>query len=238
MARFWFQRVRRNAIHRAGGNPPPCFAGPLPGGDTTARPHPLLGGVAEGRGGSGRSRLTTRFLACRRAAVALESCIAATVLVAVLVGVYEVVHATLVRDFVARGAYRVANAGALYPSRAGGMEEMKRRCLAALKAELGDLLDFELAGANGECAGHAEDGAEPKSWCLAFSMEVYDNPTALKNGNKQNGAWDGGTSDLVVVRLTLKPQGLILGPIYTATFGRDGLRATAVVRNEREGEEV
>lgn len=188
-------------------------------------------------GGSGRSRLTARFLACRRAAVALESCIAATVLVAALAGVYEVVHATLVRDFVARGAYRVANASALHARQAGGMEEVKQRCLAALKTELGDMLDFELAGGNGECAGHVEDGAQPKSWCLAISMEVYENPTALKNGHKRAGGLDGGTDDLVVVRLTLKPQGLILGPIYNATFGQGGLRATAVVRNERvEGE--
>ncbi len=179
-------------------------------------------------------RHITRFLACRRAAVALESCIAALVLVAALAGVYEIVHAALVRDLLARGTYHVANASALHASQAGDMEEMKQRCLAALKTELGDMLDFELAGRDGQCAEHTEDGVAPKSWCLAISMEIYANPTALKNGQKTDGARDGGTDDLVVVRMTLKPRGLILGPVYHATFGQDGLRTTAVVRNERE----
>lgn len=179
-------------------------------------------------------RHITRFLACRRAAVGLESCIAAVVLVAALAGVYEIVHATLTRDLLARGAYHVANASALHASQAGGMAEMRQRCLDALKTELGDMLDFELAGANGQCAEHTEDGAAPKSWCMAISMEVYANPTDLKNGNKKTEAMDGGTDDLVVVRITLKPRGLVLGPVYSATFGQDGLRTTAVVRNERE----
>ena len=175
----------------------------------------------------------TRFLACRRAAVGLESAIAAIVLVAALAGVYEIVHATLTRDLLARGAYYVANASALHAHQASSKEEMKQRCLDALKTELGDMLDFELAGADGECAGHTEDGVAPKSWCLAISMEVYDNPTALKNGQQKAGATDGDARDLVVVRLTLKPQGLILGPVYNATFGENGLRVTSVVRNER-----
>ena len=179
-------------------------------------------------------RNVKRFLTCRRGAVGLESAIAAIVLVAALAGIYEIVHAMLTRDLLARGTYHMANASALYARQAGGMEEMKQRCLDALKTELGDMLDFELAGANGQCAEHTEDGAEPKSWCLAISMEIYDNPTALKNGQPTQGAMDGGTDDLVVVRLTLKPRGLVLGPVYRATFGQDGLRATAVVRNDRE----
>ena len=183
-------------------------------------------------------RHVKRFLGCRRGAVALESCIAATVLVAALSGVYEVVHATLVRDFLARGAYSVANASALHTHQAGTLEEMKQRCLDALNAEVGDWLSFELAGANGECSGQVAEGEEPKSWCLTIAMEVYENPTAMKNGQQKHGAMDGGADDLVVVRVTLKPRGLILGSVYNATFGQDGLRATAVVRNERIEEEV
>ena len=177
-----------------------------------------------------------RFLNCRRGTVALESAIAATVLVAALAGVYEIVHTTLVRDFIARGTYSIANRGALHATEAGSLEEMKQRGLAALKAELGDWPSLvALAGPDGQCA---EDGAEPKPWCLAVSIEVYENPTDLKNGRPKDGALDGDAKDLVVVRLTLKPQSLILGPIYNATFGPDGLRATSVVRNERIEEEV
>ena len=179
-------------------------------------------------------RNVKRFLTCRRGAVGLESAIAAVVLVTALAGVYEIVHAMLTRDLLARGTYHMANAGALHARQAGDVEEMKQRSLDALKTEVGDWLSFELAGANGECSGQVAEGEEPKSWCLAISMEIYDNPTALKNGQKKDGAMDGGTDDLVVVRLTLKPRGLVLGSVYHATFGQDGLRATAVVRNDRE----
>ena len=99
-------------------------------------------------------RNVKRFLTCRRGAVGLESAIAAIVLVVALAGIYEIVHAMLTRDLLARGTYHMANASALYARQAGGMEEMKQRCLDALKTELGDMLDFELAGANGQCAEH------------------------------------------------------------------------------------
>ena len=183
-------------------------------------------------------RNVKRFLTCRRGAVALESAIAATVLVAALAGVYEIVHATLTRDFLARGGYQMANANALHDTSSGTLEEMRQRLLDAFNAEVGDWLSFELADQSGECADPVEDGEKPKSWCLAISLEVYDNPTALKNGQKKDGTTDGGHGDLVVVRLTLKPRGLILGSVYNATFGQDGLRVTAVVRNERIEEEA
>ena len=263
MARLRFQRARQNAIHRAGGNPPPCFAGPLPGGDYRRphplpgqptpllrrtpprrgyhhRPHPLLGGVAEGRGGSGRSRLTTRFLACRRGAAALESAIACVVLIFALAGLYQIVQTVFVGDLIQRAAHRVARANALYDTAAGNPAQLRTRILEAIEAELGQLLSFELSE-NGTCEPEEEDDREaddedavPKDFCLAVKIDVYDCPLCLKDNklsSRANAALGGDAGDIVVVRLHLVPR-TVLGKIEQQLFG-SGLRATAVMRNER-----
>ena len=214
MARFWFQRVRQNAIHRAGG-------------------------------GSGRSRLTTRFLACRRGAVALESALACVVLVFALAGVYQIVQAVFVGDLIQRAAHRVARANALYDTAAGNPTQLRTRIAEAIKAELGELLSFELAE-NGTCQtkeeSEPEEGepeeSEPeavqKDFCLVVKVDVYDCPLCLKDNKlsqRANAALGGDAGDIVVVRLHLIPQ-TTLGKIEQQLFGT-GLRATAVMRNER-----
>lgn len=188
------------------------------------------------------ARFTTcviRFLACRRAAVALESCIATTILVAALAGLYQIVQTVFVGDLIQRAAHRVARSNALYDTAAGSQTQLRTRVLTAIEAELGGMLSFELAE-NGTCQpeDEAEDEAEQdsvqKDFCLVVKVDVYDCPLCLK-GNKvsrgANAALGGDAGDIVVVRLHLIPQ-TTLGKIEQHLFGT-GLRATAVVRNER-----
>ena len=184
------------------------------------------------------ARFTTciiQFLACRRAAVALESCIAATILVAALAGLYQIVQTVFVGDLIQRAAHRVARANALYDTAAGSQTQLRTRVLTAIEAELGEMLSFELAE-NGTCQpeNEAEQDSVHKDFCLVVKVDVYDCPLCLK-GNKlsegANAALGGDAGDIVVVRLHLIPQ-TTLGKIEQHLFG-SGLRATAVIRNER-----
>ena len=185
-------------------------------------------------------RLTTRFLACRRGAAALESALACVVLVFALAGVYQIVQTVFVGDLIQRAAHRVARANALYDTAAGNPTQLRTRIAEAIKAELGGLLSFELAE-NGTCQTkeesepeEGESDAVQKDFCLVVKVDVYDCPLCLKDNKlsrRANAALGGDAGDIVVVRLHLIPQ-TTLGKIEQQLFGT-GLRATAVMRNER-----
>ena len=176
-----------------------------------------------------------RLLTCRRASATLESVIAATVLVAALACLCEVVRVFLVDDMLQRAAYRVARANALHESAASDQSQLRSRVMEAVTAELGEMLDFDLAE-NGSCSTTDDDGnaIEQSEFCLAVSIEIYDDPSAMQSDTQSTGDnadVGGDAGDMAVVRLHLVPQ-TTLGKTQQKLFG-DGLRAMAVVRNER-----
>ena len=240
MARLWLQRVGQITASTdrllTGSRGTACRA--------PTEPSPLEGSrhdsLEEGRGGgSGRSRLTTQFLACRRGVAALESAIACVVLVFALAGLYQIVHTVFVGDLLQRAAHRVARANALYDTAAGNQAQLRTRILEAIEDELGQLLSFELAE-SGTCEPEKKDAEEDegddvaKDFCLAVRVDVYDCPLCLKNNQlsrRASAVLGGDAGDIVVVRLHLTPL-TVLGTIGQHLFG-SGLRATAVIRNER-----
>ena len=176
-----------------------------------------------------------RLLTCRRASATLESVIAATVLVAALACLCEVVRVFLVDDMLQRAAYRVARANALHESAASDQSQLRHRVTEAINAELGEMLDFDLAE-NGSCSKTDVNGnaIELSDFCLAVSIDVYDDPADMQSDTKSTGGnanVGGDAGDMAVVRLHLVPQ-TTLGKAEQKLFG-DGLRAMAVVRNER-----
>ena len=174
-------------------------------------------------------RNVKRFLTCRRGAVGLESAIACVVLILGLAGLYQIVRTAFVGDLIQRAAHRVARTNALYDTAASGPTQLRTRILEAIKAELEETLSFGLAE-NGTCK--PEDAQ--KDFCLVVRVDVYDCPLCLKNNQRSqraNAALGGDAGDIVVVRLHLTPQ-TVPGKIEQQLFGT-GLRATAVIRNER-----
>ena len=180
-------------------------------------------------------RTVTRFLACRRAVLALESAIAAVFLVLALAALVEVVRTVLVNDMLQRAANRVARANALYESAASDADSLHSRIQQAVTAELGTMLDFELAK-NGACSQTDDTQTEQDQteFCLSVSIDVYDDPASMNSNTPSSGSkadLGGDAGDMVVVRLHLVPQ-TALGKIEQQLFGT-GLRAMAVGRNER-----
>ena len=212
-------------------------------------PHPLPGGVAGGRSGF-LLRQAKRWVACRRGTVALEGAIATIPLVFCLAGMFEIVQTVFTGDLLQRAAYRVARANAMSDTAASDAAALENRVTQAINAEIGDLLDFKLT-MNGTCGESEDEGSNTESddaqtadYCLIVQVEVYNSPCdmfcALKGegpGKSQgsNAELGGDAGDMVVVRMQLQPQSALnetLGTLQQKLFG-DGLRAVAVMRNER-----
>lgn len=173
-----------------------------------------------------------QFLASRRAAVALESAIAAIPLVFALGGVFEIIRTAFVSDLLQRAAYRIARENAFADTAAPNKAELRSLVQRAITAELDDLLDFALANTNGDCAP-PEAGEDQPAYCLKVDVDVYD-PEDL-GSTKADAPLGGDAGDMVVVRLHLRPL-YALGRVQQRLFGDDGLRAMALMRNERRQE--
>ncbi len=180
-----------------------------------------------------------RFLSSQRATVALESVLASIPLLFALAGVFEIVRPLFIGDLLKRAAYAVARTNALYDTAASNAADLESRIRQAIDAEIGDLLDFDLT-MGGTC-GEPGEGESPADFCLSVQVEVYDNPCdmrcALKGegpgkSQKDNAELGGDAGDMVVVRLRLQPRS-VLSRTQQLLFGDDGLRAAAVMRNER-----
>lgn len=175
------------------------------------------------------------FLACRRGAVALEGVLASIPLVFTLAGVFDVVNTVFLDDLLQRAAHRIARVNALHDSAASNAADMQTRVVDAIDYELGDLLNFQLANKDGVCEPPAE-GEDQADYCLTIHVDVYDCPITMKAGtkSKRDSATLGGEAgDMVVVRLSLKSQSA-LSEVQQRLFGESGIRALAVIRNERE----
>ena len=172
-----------------------------------------------------------RFLACRRAAVALESAIGIFFLTLTLAGVFEIIHTVFVSDLLQRAANSVALANALSDA-AADETALQTRIEEAIKKELGPLLDFELQE---NCTPSTGSGQAPTTtYCLTVEVKVYDTPEEMHAGTrsqKVNAGLGGDPRDMVVVRMQLQPQ-TPLSPLQQTLFGEAGLRAVAIIRNE------
>lgn len=166
-----------------------------------------------------------RFLACRRASVALESAIAISALVVTLATIFEITHTVFVGDLLQRAANSVGQACALNYEQATNATILQTSIEQHIRKELGTLLDFELAQ-NGTCT-RTED-SDPADYCLKAEVEVYATPIDMLSGTPKNNAVGGASRDMVIVRLTLLP----LGTVQQQLLGDDGLQAVAIVRNE------
>ena len=173
-----------------------------------------------------------RFLVCGQGVVALEGALASIPLILCLAGVFEIVQTIFMNDLIQRAAHRVARTTALAGA-AANSTALENRVRQAIDAEVGNMLDFDLT-MSGTCTGPAL-----AAHCLAVSVDVYDDPSAMvgtagnpptpSSGPNANLGGDGG--DMVVVRLHLQPRS-VLGQVQQQLYGTSGLGATAVVRNE------
>ena len=248
----------RNHRSRVGGNPPRPVGPPLQGGDR--KNSPPWRGAASAAGWVPPARQTTpsashlphftRFLTCRRGAVALESAIAVIPLVICLVGVFEIVQSVFVRDLLQRATYRTAYANALREYAATDDVELRNLYSADLKGELCEkgeegevcrFLNFEIKG-EGSCSETPPQNSPPVDFCLCVSIDVYDKPSDMLNGTASKGgnaALGGDTGDMVVVTVVAMPQSVLseLWQVFSGEPGDspscNGLTATAVRRNER-----
>ena len=187
-------------------------------------------------------RKVKRLPTCRRGSVALESALAAVPLIICLAGIFEIVQTVFTSDLLQRAAYRVARATALADTAASDPADLQRRVEQAIQAEIGGMLGFDLTIFDETCTD-AESGEESSAaYCLHVSIDVYDDPCdmfcALEEGEVResqgiNAELGGDAGDMVVVRLRLQPQST-LGQTQQQLFGEDGLRALAVMRNERQ----
>ena len=200
-------------------------------------PHPLPGGVAGGRGGF-LLRQAKRWVACRRGAVALENALATIPLVLCLTGMFEIVQTIFAGDLVKRAAYRVARTNALASTPASDTTAMKSRVTQAIDTEVGNWLDYDLR-MNTDCPDPSTNNQNPTAdYCVSAKIEVYSSPGDIANGRQalQNDTvgHGGGTGDMVVVRLHVKPQSVSAGFIKRTLFGENGpqFRSVAVMRNE------
>ena len=182
-----------------------------------------------------------RFLASQRAAVALESCLAASFLTVSLAGVFEIASTLLVGDLLQRAANRVARHNALSDTAAPNEAVMRTQCLEAIAAEIGNRISFKLAdSADGKCTDPEGDEV-PADFCLAIQVRVYDNPSDMLAGNLsqgENANLGGDAKDIVVVEMTLKPQTAVLAWVQRRLVDERGLTVMTVMRNERLWEDA
>ena len=183
-----------------------------------------------------------RFLASRRAVVALESAIAVIPLMLCLAGVFEIIQTIFAGDLLQRAAHRVARVNALAMTTASDDASLEGLVRQAITAEVSDWLDFDLRMNAGclEPQNNQDDQESQAEYCLSVTIYVYDSPADMTatddspNGQlsqEDDAALGGGSQDIVVVRMQLWPQGP-LGQIQQSLFGDTGLRAVAVMRNE------
>lgn len=172
-------------------------------------------------------RHVKRFLTCRRGVVALESALASIPLILCLAGVFEIVRTIFTSDLIQRAAHRAARTTVLAGA-AASSTALENRVRQAVNAEVGNMLNFDLT-MSGTCTGPAS-----AAYCMHVSVDVYDDPEKLGQGQKSQGSnaglgGDGG--DMVVVRVRLQPR-LALSQVQQQLFGTSGLSAMAVARNE------
>ena len=235
------------------GQPTPAFGHPSREGN---RPHPLLGGkeetclqqnrqmltrflfVPRERRGGFLLRQIKRWVACRRGVVALENALATIPLVLCLTGMFEIVQTIFAGDVVKRAAYRIARANALASTPASTETAMKSRVKQAIDDEVGGWLDYDLR-MNADCPDPSASTTPTPDYCVSARIEVYSSPADMTSDPPVQATQDdivgygGGTGDMVVVRLHVKPQSVSVG-LKQALFGATGpqLRAIAVMRNE------
>ena len=186
-----------------------------------------------------------RFLASRRAVIALESAIAVIPLMLCLAGVFEIVQTIFARDLLQRAAYRVARVNALALAAASDAASLETLVRQAITTEVGDWLKFDELMMNADCPQPQNNQQSEAEYCLSVTVHVYNSPvdmaTTDDNPNGQRSQEDdaalgGGSGDMVVVRLRLQPRS-VLGQIQQTMFGEAGLRAVAIMRNEERIEE-
>ena len=184
-------------------------------------------------------RQAKRWVACRRGVVALENALATIPLVLCLTGMFEIVQTIFAGDVVKRAAYRVARANALASAPASDAAAMKSRITQAIDDEVGGWLDYDLK-MNADCPDpSASNQNQAADYCVSAKIEVYSSPADMTSDPPVQATQDdtvghgGGTGDMVVVRLHVKPQSVSVG-LKQALFGATGpqLRAVAVMRNE------
>ena len=178
------------------------------------------------------------FLRDTRASVALESAMAASFLILTLAGVVEITSTLLVGDLLQRAANRVVRSNALADSAASSAAALETQCLEAITAEIGQTIDFSLAGSNGTCT--ESENESPADFCLNIEVKVYDNPSDMLAGTESQGTnagLGGDAKDMVVVKMVLTPQ-TALARAGQRLVGEGGLTVMAVMRNERLQEEA
>lgn len=178
------------------------------------------------------------FLRDKRASVVLESAMAASFLILTLAGVIEITNTLLVGDLLQRAANRVVRSNALADSAASSAAALKSQCLEAINTEIGQTIDFNLAGSTGTCT--VPEGESPSDFCLNIEVKVYDNPSDMLAGTESQGTnagLGGDAKDMVVVTMVLTPQ-TALARAQQRLVGESGLTVLAVMRNERLQEEA
>ena len=185
----------------------------------------------------------TRFLTCRRGAVALESALAVIPLVICLVGVFGIVQFVFSKDLLQRAAYQIAYSNALADSAASTAAELRDRYLKALNTEVGGFLNFALDG-EGACSATPPEGSPPVNFCLTVTVTAYkkpsdilyvcdpDSPRPEDPSHCSNPQFGGDFGDMVVVTVVAEPQ-FVPSELQEMIFGAGGIRVTAVRRNER-----
>ncbi len=174
----------------------------------------------------------TRFLTCRRGAVALESALAALPLMLALVGIFELVRIVFVGDLLKRASYQVAYDNALADSAASDMTAMRTAYLEAIKDEVGDWLSFELKG-EGRCGSAPEEDDPVVDFCLEVNVVAYDDPSDMDSDTQSTAQLGGSAGAMVLVTITATPQ-YTLSALQQRILGTDGSQqAVAIMRNER-----
>lgn len=172
-------------------------------------------------------RHVKRLLTCRRGVVALEAALASIPLILCLAGVFEIVRTIFTSDLIQRAAHRAARTTVLAGA-AASSTALENRVRQAVNAEVGNMLNFDLT-MSGTCTGPAS-----AAYCMHVSVDVYDDPSDMKNGTLSSGsnaALGGDGGDMVVVRVRLQPRSA-LGLTQQWLLGAGGLNATVVMRNE------
>ena len=179
-----------------------------------------------------------RWLACRRGSAALENALATIPLVLCLTGMFEIVQTIFAGDLVKRAAYRVARANALASTPASTEADMANRITQAIDTEVGSWLDYDLRMGTDCPDPSTSNQNQTADYCVSAKIEVYSSPADIANDRKavedDTTGYGGGTGDMVVVRLHVKPQSVSSGLIKQTLFGEKGpqFRSVAVMRNE------
>ena len=184
-------------------------------------------------------RQVKRWVACRRGVVALENALATLPLVLCLAGMFEIVQTIFAGDLVKRAAYRVARANALALAPASTETDMKSRIQQAIDDEVGSWLDYDLK-MNADCSYPSTSNQnQTADYCVSAKIEIYSSPADIMRDPPVQATQDdtvgygGGTGDMVVVRLDVKPQSVSVG-LKQVLFGEKGpqFRSVVVMRNE------